>query len=255
MKSLSKLSFKIVGKTDTGKHRPNNEDSIAFDRLEDGRTFAMVADGMGGHRAGEIASNITVTELSQSLLNSDWNESQLISTIQQINLSIFKQAEENNQYQGMGTTLVLACIENDSLLIAHVGDSRCYQWQALWQSEKDNPELKALTTDHSLIEEMLSQGLLEKEDLAKSMRKNLLTRALGVRPGIEVTLGEFSLSGSGILLLCSDGLSDMVDDVQLEKLLSAPMSLESICQNLIDEANQAGGRDNISVILISYSQN
>jgi protein phosphatase len=205
----------------------------------------MVADGMGGHRAGEIASNIAVSELAQSLHDSDWDESRLISTIQRINLSIYSQADENVDYQGMGTTLVLACIEKNSLIVAHVGDSRCYQWQL--------GQLKSLTTDHSLIEEMLSQGLLEKEDLAKSMRKNLLTRALGVRPGIEVTLGEFSLKEEGIILLCSDGLSDMLDDAQLEKLISAPISIELKCQNLIDEANQAGGRDNISVILISYS--
>ncbi len=244
-----KLTFEIAGLTDTGKNRPNNEDSIAFEKLGDGRVFAMVADGMGGHRAGEIASNITVTELQQSLTDTKWDESRLISTIQQINLSIFTQAEENNRYQGMGTTLVLACIEKDSLLVAHVGDSRCYQWI---ENDQGN-SFKALTTDHSLVEEMLSQGLLEKEDLAKSMRKNLLTRALGVRPGIEVTLGEYSLDGKGIILLCSDGLSDMLDDDQLEKLLSDPMSLGFKCQNLIDEANKAGGRDNISVILISYS--
>jgi len=209
----------------------------------------MVADGMGGHRAGEIASNITVTELRQSLVDNQWDESRLISTIQQINLSIYKQAEENNRYQGMGTTLVLACIEKNSLLVAHVGDSRCYQWQ------QSSGCLKALTTDHSLIEEMLSQGLIEEEELAKSMRKNLLTRALGVRPGIEVSLGEFALEGSGIILLCSDGLSDMLDDNQLENLLSAPTSIGYKCQNLIDQANKAGGRDNISVILISYSNN
>ena len=248
-----KLSFEIVGLTDTGKNRPNNEDSIGFEMLDDGRLYAMVADGMGGHRAGEIASNITVTELQQSLCNSQWDESRLISTIQQINLSIYKQAQENNKYQGMGTTLVLACIENNSLLVAHVGDSRCYQWIEQETGNETEGTFKALTTDHSLIEEMLSQGLLEKEDLAKSMRKNLLTRALGVRPGIEVTLGEYTLENTGIILLCSDGLSDMLDDQILENILSAPMSLGFKCQNLIDEANKAGGRDNISVILISYS--
>jgi len=249
-----KYSFEIAGLTDTGKNRPNNEDSIGFDTLDDGRVFAMVADGMGGHRAGEIASNITVTELQQSLCNSQWDESRLISTIQQINLSIYKQAQENNKYQGMGTTIVLACIENDSLMIAHVGDSRCYQWIEQETDNESHGILKTLTTDHSLIEEMLSQGLLEKEDLAKSMRKNLLTRALGVRPGIEVTLGEYTLENTGIILLCSDGLSDMLDEQQLENILSAPMSLGFKCQNLIDEANKAGGRDNISVILISYSK-
>jgi protein phosphatase len=252
-----KYSFEIAGLTDTGKNRPNNEDSIGFDMLDDGRLFAMVADGMGGHRAGEIASNITVTELQQSLCDSQWDESRLISTIQQINLSIYKQAQQNNKYQGMGTTLVLACIENDSLLIAHVGDSRCYQWLERSTdnsaSKDSNNVFKALTTDHSLVEEMLSQGLIEQQDLAKSMRKNLLTRALGVRPGIEVTLGEFTLENSGIILLCSDGLSDMLDDQQLENILSTPMSLGFKCQNLIDEANKAGGRDNISVVLISYS--
>jgi len=253
MKSTMKLSFEIVGLTDTGKNRPNNEDSIGFEKLDDGRLFAMVADGMGGHRAGEIASNITVTELQQSLSDSQWDESRLISTIQQINLSIYKQAQENNKYQGMGTTLVLTCIENNSLLVAHVGDSRCYQWIEQETGKETEGTFKALTTDHSLIEEMLSQGLLEKEDLAKSMRKNLLTRALGVRPGIEVTLGEYTLENTGIILLCSDGLSDMLDDQILENILSAPMSLGFKCQNLIDDANKAGGRDNISVILISYS--
>ncbi len=242
-----KFTFELAGISDTGKRRPNNEDRIAFEKLSDGRIIAMVADGMGGHRAGEIASQITVSELSQSLQDSDWDETRLISTIQRINLSIYTQAEENSDYQGMGTTLVLACIENSSLLVAHVGDSRCYQWQ--------QGNFKPLTTDHSLIEEMLSQGLLEKEDLAKSMRKNLLTRALGVRPAIDVTLAEFSLKGSGIILLCSDGLSDMLNDAQLEKLISDPISLKVKCQNLIDAANQAGGRDNISAVLVSYNSN
>ncbi|HFB64821.1 MAG TPA: Stp1/IreP family PP2C-type Ser/Thr phosphatase [Aeromonadales bacterium] len=241
---MEKSEILIAAKTDAGKCRANNEDAISFKQFDNDKAFALVADGMGGHRAGEVASALACKQLHIQLQKIDWNEDAIVSTIEQINQSIYTAAQENSEYQGMGTTLILACIEASQLLLAHVGDSRCYQFA--------NDILKPLTRDHSLIEEMLDQGLIEKEDLGKSMRKNLLTRALGVANTIDISVSLSQLDGHGLLLLCSDGLSDMLDDKQIKQLLSTPDSLENMCQHFVDAANKAGGRDNISVVLIQY---
>ncbi len=241
---MKTIQIAIAAKTDAGQCRPNNEDAISFKIFDAKKAFAMVADGMGGHRAGEVASALTCKQLHIQLQKINWNEAQITKTIAGINQSIYARAQQNSHYQGMGTTLILACIETSELLLAHVGDSRCYQYV--------NGLLKALTRDHSLVEEMLDQGLIAKEDLGKSMRKNLLTRALGVGPTIDITISRCQLGEPGLLLLCSDGLSDMLDDKQIKQLLSTPDSLENRCQNLIDAANNAGGRDNISVVLMQY---
>lgn len=241
---MQKRKILITAKTDPGQCRSNNEDAISFKLFNDEKAFALVADGMGGHRAGEVASALACKQLHIQLQKIDWNEDTMVSTIEQINRSIYTTAQKNSAYQGMGTTLILACIEADQLLLAHVGDSRCYQYS--------KGSLQPLTRDHSLIEEMLDQGLIKKEDLGKSMRKNLLTRALGVADTIDITVSQRQLEGHGLLLLCSDGLSDMLDDKQIKQLLSTSDPLENMCQNLIDAANEAGGRDNISVVLIQY---
>ncbi len=234
----------IVAKTDTGNRRPNNEDAITFKKMKSGQAFVIVADGMGGHRAGEVASQLACKALHIQLQKITWNKAQLIATIEEVNRSVYKTAQSHIEYQGMGTTIVLACINQDQLIVAHVGDSRCYQFE--------DGKLKALTRDHSLIEKMLEQGLIEKEDLGKSMRKNILTRALGVSSKIEITVSQFQLKKRGMLLLCSDGLTDMLDDIQIQQLLSSAESLKIMAQNLINAANEAGGRDNISVVLFSY---
>ena len=236
--------MEIVAKTDTGKLRDNNEDAISYKLISPAKLFAMVADGMGGHRAGDVASQLTIKEIHIQLQKIEWHKDPLANLVDQMNQEILHQAQQHADQQGMGTTLVLCCIEEDSLWITHIGDSRCYQFA-------DN-SLKLLTKDHSLIMEMLDQGLIAAEDMQQSKRKNVLTRALGVHKQVEPTIIEIKLQSKGLLLLCSDGLTDMVADTKIKQCLATDSSLEDKAAYLIDAANAAGGKDNISVVLIKY---
>jgi protein phosphatase len=243
------MNFEYAGLTDPGLLRENNEDSVAF---ESSQGVAVLADGMGGYNAGEIASAMAVTFVKAEL--SRWLEGAasqctvsdirhaMEACVTNANLSIYNAANANPQFSGMGTTIVVGVFDSSRVMLAHVGDSRCYLWR--------NAELTQLTRDHSLLQEQIEAGLLTPEQAKVASHKNLVTRALGVEEGVTVDIMEHTPMLGDVYIMCSDGLSDMVDDDDLARVLSAKNSLPEQAQALVRAANEAGGRDNISVILI-----
>lgn len=238
-----------VGKTDTGIVRSNNEDSFVIDEK---RGLLVVADGMGGHAAGEVASKLAVSIISKHLLEhnkffGDYNKSyspstnNLNSALRLANLAVFEAAEGSPQMHGMGTTVAAALICGNRLSIAHIGDSRVYLVRS--------GNIEQLTDDHSVVNEQVKRDLITREEAASSKTKNYLTRAMGISTEIEADLSEMTLLGGDILLLCTDGLSNMItDEVMMEIILSANEPA-SICDLLIKTANANGGKDNITAVI------
>jgi PPM family protein phosphatase len=246
------LTIEMHAALDTGRARSNNEDAIA---LDPGVGLAVLADGMGGYNAGEVASSMATgfvrDELGRWLRDSGHgSEDAEIKHAMEIcvdnaNRAIFNAANANPQYTGMGTTLVVALFRGERLLLGHVGDSRGYRLRA--------GRLQQITRDHSLLQEQIDAGLITPEQAAFSANKNLVTRAVGVEDTVLVEVHAHEVLPGDLYLLCSDGLSDMVDDTGIAQLLQAADSLESCSLALISAANDAGGKDNISVVLVRAS--
>ena len=243
------MIYKFCAKTDTGRSRDNNEDSVAVD--EDTR-LAVLADGMGGYNAGEIASGMAtafiksemsrwLTEVGGTARAKDVRRAMEIC-VDSANLSIFNAANSNSNYSGMGTTLVVGVFRDDLLVLGHIGDSRCYRWRA--------GKLEQISRDHSLLQEQIDAGLVTPEQAQHSNIKNLVTRALGVEEIVLLEVNEYPVELGDLYLMCSDGLSDMVQDAAIAKILSAEGGLEQKVQMLVDAANDSGGRDNISVLMV-----
>jgi protein phosphatase len=243
------MIYKFCTATDTGLIRANNEDAAAFDPLVG---LVVLADGMGGYNAGEVASSMATTHITDDLgrwlaATGDAAERRDIRRALEIcvdnaNASIFKAAQANAQLAGMGTTLVVGVFREDWLLLGHIGDSRCYRWR--------RGELTQLTRDHSLLQEQIDAGLLTPQQAAISVNKNLVTRALGVESAVALEVAEHPVEAGDLYLLCSDGLSDMVSDAVTAGLLAQRISLEMQARSLVDAANAQGGRDNITVLLV-----
>lgn len=251
------VALDFAAKTDTGLIRTQNEDCVLVNPACD---FAVLADGMGGYNAGEVASRIATTITMQVLeqgldssirqkvdLRSPRNKQQLhqllIEAIQQANTEILKAADADPQCNGMGTTLVAALFQHDRLIVAHVGDSRAYRLR--------HGELTQITRDHSLLQEQIDAGLIDPEWAQYSQHRNLVTRAVGVGPEMEVELHEHHIEEGDLIMLCSDGLTDMlVADEIRAVLMQQHTSLDFVCDALIKAANEKGGHDNISVILV-----
>lgn len=242
------MSFEFFSATDTGRARSNNEDSVA---LDESAGLAVLADGMGGYNAGEVASGM-LTAFIRSELGRWLQEASASATEQEVrramdicvdnaNRAIFQAANANPQYAGMGTTLVLSVFRDMRLLVGHVGDSRAYRFRA--------GRLTQITRDHSLLQEQIDAGLITAEQAAFSSNKNLVTRAVGVEDSVVLETHVHELHPGDLILMCSDGLSDMLDDASIERVLQAHDALAAAGAALIDAANQAGGRDNIAVIL------
>ena len=255
--SLS-ASLEMVKATHTGMVRSHNEDSIAIDG-EIG--LAVLADGMGGYNAGEVASGIATALISsetrealvsQSPHQVDTNGSPLATgllrdIISKANTSIFQSANSQPQYAGMGTTLVVALFCNSQITLAHIGDSRCYRQRG--------GKLEQITRDHSLLQEQIDSGLLTKEAAKRSQNKNLVTRALGIEAAVEAEIHTYPAQEGDIYLICSDGLNDMVEDEDIEMTLEAlGANLQLAAEQLVQMANDNGGRDNISVVLIKVKK-
>ena len=247
------MQYQFCAKTDPGRARENNEDSVAIDQA----TMTMVlADGMGGYNAGEIASGMATafikSELSRCLVEAGAGaKSREIRRAMEIcvdnaNLSIYNAANSNAQYAGMGTTLVVGVIKDDVLLIGHIGDSRCYRLRG--------GVLEQITKDHSLLQEQLDAGLITQEQAATSSIKNLVTRALGVEEMVALEVNEHAIQAGDLYMMCSDGLSDMVDDEGIAKVMIAAVGLEHKADLLVASANERGGRDNISVLLAEVGE-
>jgi len=248
--------IRIEGITDTGLIRSHNEDSIGNDMSIN---LAVLADGMGGHKGGEVASALAVNSILNDLpaelercknLDIDENVSgysyqsiAIKNSIEKANSVIFEAASKQLQYEGMGTTIVVTMFYDNRLTVAHVGDSRMYRLR--------NHEMEQITTDHTLLQELIDRGFYTPEEAAKSLNKNLVTRALGIEETVKIDVSEEITLPNDIYLLCSDGLTDMVDDRRITMILEENKSqIDLACTDLIQQAKDNGGHDNISVILI-----
>jgi protein phosphatase len=246
------MHYLFCAKTDPGRARDNNEDSVAFDQAT---CTAILADGMGGYNAGEIASGMATafikSELSRWLTEAGTGargkevRRAMEICVDNANLSIYNSANSNAHYAGMGTTLVVGVFRDDTFLLGHIGDSRCYRMRG--------GVLEQITKDHSLLQEQIDAGLITLEQASTSSIKNLVTRALGVEEAVLLEVNEFPVEAGDLYLMCSDGLSDMVDDAAIAKIVSTDAELETKAGQLIDAANANGGRDNISVMMVEVS--
>ena len=242
------MPFEFFSATDTGRARNNNEDSVAVDAVS---ALVVLADGMGGYNAGEVASNMAtsfiLTELGRwlreaSITASDAEVRRAMDIcVDNANRAIFNAANSNPQYAGMGTTLVVGVFREGRLLMGHVGDSRGYRLRG--------GRLAQITHDHSLLQEQIDSGLITAEQAAFSSNKNLVTRAVGVEDTVLLETHLHDVMPGDLYLLCSDGLSDMLDDESIAQLLQTSDVLPEVAAALVDAANDAGGKDNISVVL------
>ena len=241
--------MRVAVRTDVGRVREINED-CAFTDSEAG--LAILADGMGGHLAGEVASGLAVETLAGCVLHAlkeqkpEEEPEAIISILRQCideaNRRVCERAAEDNNLKGMGTTIVVAVAKGKMIHIAHVGDSRAYLMRA--------GELRQVTRDHSLVQEMLSCGQISEREVATHPMRNVLTRALGNESEIQADVQALEWQDKDCLLLCSDGLTTMVEDSKIGKILGRYGSdLEAACDELIRAANSRGGKDNITVIL------
>lgn len=230
--------------TDAGKVREVNEDSVVIVKNQTNEILMCVADGMGGHKDGEVASSIVVSLIGNRFkeISSIGNKEDAINWLQSIvseaNVEIFKYVQENPESKGMGTTLVLAVLTPSFLLFGNIGDSSGYVMK--------NNKLHKITVDHSLVNLLVSTGELTPEEAKDHPRKNVLMRALGSSAEVEMDIFNVELGVDGIML-CSDGLTNMLDDDQIAKVLNEEISLEQRLTKLIFKCNNRGGSDNISV--------
>ena len=242
------MTIELHAAVDPGRARSNNEDSVATD---DGVALAVLADGMGGYNAGEVASNMATSFIRSELgrwlreASSQASDAEVRRAmdicVDNANRAIFNAANSNPQYAGMGTTLVVAVFRDTRMLLGHVGDSRCYRLR--------DGRLQQITRDHSLLQEQIDAGLITPEQAAFSANKNLVTRAVGVEDSVLLETHQHDVLPGDLFLMCSDGLSDMLDDDGITQVLKQHDSLEQCTRALIEAANEAGGKDNISVIL------
>ena len=246
------MNYEFCTRTDAGLARENNEDSVVVDEPT---RLGILADGMGGYNAGEIASSMATAFINSELgrwlsqagrhANAREVRRAMEICVDNANRSIFNAANSNPQYSGMGTTLVLGVFQDGRVMLGHIGDSRCYRLRG--------GQLAQITKDHSLLQEQLDAGLITAEQAATSSNKNLVTRALGVEDAVLLEVNEHRVEPGDIYLMCSDGLSDMIDDGGIADILGSDGPLEHQAARLVDAANANGGRDNISVLLARAS--
>ena len=237
--------LKTFSMTDVGKKRELNQDYIYTSEMPVGNlpNLFIVADGMGGHKAGDYASRYTVETMLAEISESKETDPKKLLTqaIERANSFVFEKAMENPDMSGMGTTVVVAVCMEDELLVANVGDSRLYLI---------NDTIRQITVDHSLVEEMIRRGGLDREAARLHPDKNIITRAVGVKEEVEVDFFRVALLRDDTILLCSDGLSNMVEDEQIRLIVSGQRDIVEKTEELIKAANENGGTDNISAILI-----
>lgn len=247
------MKIRAAGKTDVGQVRQNNEDSYY---IEESIGLFVVADGMGGHASGEVASRMAVDVIRDYYKSAggskpvqigpyqkDLSEvsNRLASAIRLANMAVYESSTRQPELQGMGTTVVAAQVDGKRLSIAHIGDSRLYLVRA--------GNIEQLTDDHSIVYEQIKRELITKEEAARSEMRNILTRALGTDNDVEVDLAEMTLVQDDILLLCSDGLSGMVDEETMLAVMTANSDPALACEKLVALANENGGKDNITVVI------
>jgi protein phosphatase len=251
-------AIEMASCSDTGQVRSHNEDSVLANAP---LGLAVLADGMGGYNAGEVASGMATAVLGSELEHAyasrapetvaedgqPYAREVLSGVIARTNTAIYQAAQSQPQYAGMGTTLVAVQFYDDRLTVAHIGDSRLYRLRG--------EELTQLTRDHSLLQEQIDGGIITREQARFSQNKNLVTRALGVEPAVATELNDYDVLPGDIYLLCSDGLNDMVEDEEIALTLAALAANLPLCATqLVQMANDNGGRDNVSVILAKIKE-
>ena len=236
------ISMNFTGKSDNGKKRKNNED--AFQIIEE-LGLLIVADGIGGNNAGEVASNKAVYEMAGYVKNNFKKRDNLDLLCDGINYTnnvIYTMARENEEYSGMGTTIVVALCERDKVNLIHVGDSRAYLI--------NETKMEQLTEDHSLVFELFKRGTISLEESRHHPNRHIITRSIGNSPVVEPEANTFFWKKGDYLLICTDGLTDILEDEKIRDIVAgAKKGLEEISQELIDSANNNGGSDNITLIL------
>jgi len=249
-----RAKLRFVGLSDTGKVREHNEDTIAFDP---DIGLLVLADGMGGYNAGEVASGIAVKTVVNLVRESVEREDLSVhdgesgmsrpsiilrDAIHRANKIIYQTARTQPQCEGMGTTIVAALFFDNKVAIAHVGDSRLYRLRS--------DKFEQVTMDHSLLQELVDRGFYSAEEAQRAANKNYVTRALGVEPDVEVEVQETPVHKGDYFALCSDGLSDMVEDDDIHLTITTfSANLDTVAKQLIQLANDNGGRDNVSVVM------
>ncbi|WP_419873026.1 Stp1/IreP family PP2C-type Ser/Thr phosphatase [Candidatus Pristimantibacillus sp. PTI5] len=240
-----------ANRSDIGRVRQVNEDQSWVSQLNNGVTLAIVADGMGGHQAGDVASQKAVdafrSMLEQRAAKADLSlqEGKMLirQAISQANEAVFELASRNERYHNMGTTIVAALVKQDNAIIGHVGDSRAYKIT--------EGVITQITNDHTLVNELVKSGQLSAEEAAHHPRRNVLTRAVGTDSQVDIEVQTVEWSSHDVLLLCSDGLSNMVSEQQMLQTVSMEqLELEAKADHLIQLALHAGGDDNITVVLL-----
>ena len=237
-----------ISKTDVGLVRKNNEDSWLVCNTELGklRNVYVVADGMGGHQAGEVASAAAIeyfcAYLRENIYSLHYTETLLADAMKAANDRVYELSAQDAAKQGMGTTFSVCCYDENNLYFAHVGDSRIYILSS--------GELKRLTIDHTYVEEMVAKGLMTAAEAEDSPNRHMLTRALGTEYGIEVDAGYVPLGEGDIVLLCSDGLTNMLEDGEIASILGGAVDLEDKANELVTRALANGGYDNVTIVLL-----
>jgi serine/threonine protein phosphatase PrpC len=256
--SSSTVVLEIATRSDPGRVRPHNEDSML---ASPDLGLVALADGMGGYNAGEVASSMATSLLGSGMAAAfaerrpgargadghSWARVALAREIGRVNAAIHEASGDQPQYSGMGTTLVAAVFHDDRVAVAHVGDSRLYRLRG--------GALELLTRDHSLLQEQIDAGIITSEQATESANRNLLTRALGVDPEVEADTQDHEARAGDFYLLCSDGLTDMLDDDRIAATVQeSGGDLDGCVARLVDLANENGGRDNISAVLVKVVQ-
>lgn len=240
--------MQIIGNTDVGKTRAANEDAFKYGFFDDGTSWAVVCDGMGGVHGGKIASSTAIEMVSQKIRKC-YNPSMQISSIENLLLSsittanciVYDRGNADKELEGMGTTIVAAIIKNNEACIAHVGDSRAYLIS--------NGTIKRITKDHSLVQEMLDLGEITENEFEHHPRKNIITRAMGVDEKIEIEFNTVELKSGDALILCSDGLSGLISKKEILDIYNQD-DFDTLADRYIEAANNNGGVDNITVVIM-----
>ncbi|MDF7638735.1 Stp1/IreP family PP2C-type Ser/Thr phosphatase [Lactobacillus sp. ESL0791] len=235
-----------------GRIRKSNQDFVQVFKNKTGATLAIVCDGMGGHQGGDVASTMAVSHIGHNFITTDFNNcddahSWLEVQLNAENETILKTADRFPDLNGMGTTIVLAVAFSADALIAHLGDSRAYSYV--------DDTFTQLVEDHSLVNELVKMGQITKEQAKHHPQKNIITQALGVSSTIDPEFRQIALHDGDIILLCTDGLTNSLDDPQIQQILATKeLPLKDRCQKLINEANRLGGGDNITVCLLASEE-
>lgn len=242
--------MKTFAMTDVGRARSNNQDYIYSNELSVGHldNLFIVADGMGGHSGGEVASSTATETIVSYINNSDIDKpvKLLQHAIEEANSKLVSMAAEDEGLDGMGTTIVAATLKDDQLYLANVGDSRLYII---------HEDIEQITKDHSLVDELVRSGSISKEEARFHPKKNIITRAVGAREGILIDLFQVSLEPGDLILMCTDGLTNMLEDEDIFMMVRQQRDVAGMVERLIFAANECGGYDNISVLIIDPFSN